>query len=85
MNSKTNSTAIAPAIIAAAQIHGLQQPVVPIVFATPVLSENVITWPRFGFRCAGLGADPRAGEFWETLSCVALWLCGWIAIGLCFL
>jgi hypothetical protein len=33
--------------------------------------------------------DPRvalagAAEFWETLSYAVIWLCGWVAIGLCF-
>jgi hypothetical protein len=26
----------------------------------------------------------RAGELWETLSYAAIWLCGWVGIGLCF-
>ena len=33
---------------------------------------------RLGLRAE----DALAGDFWETLSYLALWLCGWTAIGL---
>jgi hypothetical protein len=47
-------------------------------------------------RAAGVTATPhlllalrsseqRRGEFWETVSHLAIWICGWIGIGLCFL
>jgi len=31
------------------------------------------------------GTMPRASDYWETLTYVVIWLCGWIGIGLCFL
>ena len=53
--------------------------------------------PRVGIaRSQTLPATPRArspkpkadhhrGEFWETLSCLVLWLCGLVTIGFCLL
>ncbi|HWW00633.1 MAG TPA: hypothetical protein VNZ64_13120 [Candidatus Acidoferrum sp.] len=38
--------------------------------------------------CLGLRLRPAgslAGEAWETVSYLALWLCGCLAVGLCFL
>ena len=29
--------------------------------------------------------EERTAEFWETLSQVALWICGWISVAICLL
>ena len=58
------------------RISFVAEPVVPV---GAVLFED--SFPSAGLDRRG----DQTGEFWETLSYAALWVCGWICISLCFL
>ena len=85
MNAKTNSIEIVAAAILAKRIQDVDERVASFAFARAVSSAEVApsTEPRLWLALRL--ADHRAGDYWETLSYVAIWLCGWIGIGLCFL
>ena len=85
MNGKTNAIGIAPAMILAGRIQGVVEPVASVALARADRSENVVPFAKPRLWLVLRSADHRAGDFWETLSYVALWLCGLIGVGLCFL
>jgi hypothetical protein len=58
------------------RIHDLNEPVASVADAAPSAGQ------RLGHDLRS--ADHRTGELWETLSYVAIWLCGLIGICLCF-
>jgi hypothetical protein len=58
--------------------------------ALPVVRLSVLRAGRLAVPAAPGGwlavgsAKVRAAEFWELLSYLAIWLCGWITVALCF-
>ena len=85
MNAKVNSIRIVPALITTERIQGLDKPIASAALLRAVLAEDVVPLADTRLLLALPSTDHRAGEFWETLSYVAIWLSGWIGIGLCFL
>jgi len=85
MNGKTNAIGITPAMILAGRIQGVVEPVASVALARAGRSEKIVPFAEPRLRLVLRSADHRAGDFWETLSYVALWLCGLIGVGLCFL
>jgi TRAP-type mannitol/chloroaromatic compound transport system permease large subunit len=84
MNAKGNSIEIVSVLIASGRIRRLGQAV------PPTSLFRVVPADRAGHSAAGLwyalaAPDLQAGEFWETLSYVTIWLCGWVSIALCVL
>ncbi len=69
----------------AGRIQGVVEPVASVALARADRSKNVVPFAEPRLRLVLRSADHRAGDFWETLSYVALWLCGLIGVGLCFL
>jgi len=78
MNGKPNSIEIVPAMILAGQIQGTDEAVASFALARAGHSAE----PRLGLALRS--AKHRAGEYWETLSYVIIWLCGLIGVALCF-
>jgi hypothetical protein len=67
------------------RIQGVDETVVSVAFARAVRSEDAVPSAEPRRWLALHSTDHRDLEFWETLSYVAIWLCGLIGIGLCFL
>ena len=84
MNGKPNSIEIVPAMILAGQIQGTDEAVASFALARAGQSEDAgpSAEPRLGLALRS--AKHRAGEYWETLSYVIIWLCGLIGVALCF-
>ena len=85
MNAKANSIGIVPAMTLAERIHGIDEAVASVALARAVRSEDARSSAERRLGLALRSADQRAGEFWETLSYMAIWLCGLIGVGLCLL
>ena len=74
-----------PAIIVNGRSQTMDEPVPSAVLQRAVWcgveapSGRPCLWPALR------SADERAGEFWEGLSWLAIWSCGFIGIGLSFL
>jgi len=85
MITKANSIERVPTMLLPRRIPLLAEPVASVARARAVLFEDPA--PALE-RPPGLARRPmgdQTGEFWEALSYMTLWLCGWIGIGLCFL
>jgi hypothetical protein len=85
MNAKANSIRIVPVLITAGRIQVVDKPVGSARFLRVVLPEDALPLNEPRVRLSLATTDQRTGEFWETLSYVAIWLCGLIGIALCFL
>ncbi len=85
MITKANSIESAPTMFVARRIQLVTVPVASVECGGAVLFEEAVpsTEPRPGLAFRPTG--DQTGEFWETVSYLAFWLCGWIGIGLCFL
>ena len=42
-----------------------------------------VPWTEAGRRLGLRPQEGQAGDFWETLTYLALWLCGWVGLLLC--
>jgi hypothetical protein len=42
-----------------------------------------VPWTEAGHRLGFRPQEDQAGDFWETLTYLALWLCGWGGLALC--
>jgi len=83
MITKANSIERTPRMLLPRRIPLLAEPVASVA-RTRAVQDAV----RAAEPPPGLVPHPKGdqtGEFWETLSYLTLWLCGWIGIGLCFL
>ena len=88
MNAKPNSIEIMPAVIAGAQSGRLPEftnRTIHVAWSPPVLFELLRPLSQPCPRLASLSLNDSADDLWETLSYAALWLCGLIAVSLCFL
>src|SRR5437667_7938539 len=76
---------IVPAMIGAERIRGVDEPVASAAPFLAVVTEEAVPsldprrWPALSLT------DLYTGDFWETLNYAALWLCGLVGVGLCFL
>jgi hypothetical protein len=69
-----------PGMRAAEQISvGAEPSVLPQV----VLFEEATVRVERRSRRSLAPSRHRTGEFWETLTYLALWICGWAGVGLC--
>ena len=85
MNAKANSIQMVPALMTAARIQDLDEPVASAQLLRVVLAEDAVPLDEPPLRLSLPSTDHRTGEIWETLSYVAIWVCGLIGIALCFL
>jgi len=85
MNAKANSSEIVSAITAAGQILREDKPVLCATHfrAVSTADSGALTQSRLGPPL--VSTNLQAGEFWETLTYVAIWLCGLIGIVLCLM
>jgi hypothetical protein len=85
MNAKANSIEIVSATIAAGRIQREDRPVVCAIHFRAVSTSNsgALTESRLGPPL--FSTNLQAGEFWETLTYVTIWLCGLIGIVLCLM
>jgi hypothetical protein len=84
MNAKANSIRIVPAIIVNGRTQEFDDPIPSVVLPRAVRCELAAPSGRPCLRLALRSPDDRAGEFWEALSWLAIWSCGFIGIGLSF-
>jgi hypothetical protein len=80
---KANTFEVVPGMIAAGRIRRLDESIATVAFARAVLPEDAATSAGPDLFLACRSAGHQAGDFWETLSYVVIWLCGLIGIGLC--
>ncbi len=85
MNAKANSIQMVPALITSARVQGLDEPFGSAQLLRGVLAEDAVPLDEPRLRLSLPSTDHRSGEIWETLSFVAIWVCGLIGIALCFL
>ena len=85
MSAKTDSLGIVSRLIGEGPIGGLDQSIAPVPPSRAVLCEALVPSPKPPLWLELSSAEHRAAEFWETLSYVAIWLCGLSSIGVCFL
>jgi hypothetical protein len=85
MNAKADSIEIVQAMILVARIQGVDEAVASAALARADRSKDAGPSAEPRFWLALRSAEHRAGEYWETLSYVAIWLCGLVGVGLCFL
>ncbi len=85
MNAKANSIGMAPALIVVDRIQGLDRPAASFALARAVMDEDSAPSGDPGPWLDLSSARHEAGEFWETLSYLTIWLCGLSGIGLCFI
>ena len=85
MNAKANSIGIAPAMIFAGEIAGVDEADASAALARAGRSHDAGPSAEFRLWLGLRSPEHRASEHWETLSYVVIWLCGLIGIGLCFL
>ena len=85
MSAKANSIGIVPAMILAGRIQATDEAVASVALARAGRSEAAGPSAEPRLWLALRSAEHRAGEYWETLSYLAIWLCGLIGVGLCFL
>ncbi len=85
MNANTNSIEVLPARIATRRIQRVRGPVAAIAIARVVGSKEIAPSAEPPGWLALQLAHHHAGEFWETLSYLVLWLSGLIAISFCWL
>ena len=85
MNAKANSIEIVSAITAAGRIQREDKPVLCVTHFRGVSTADAgaLTESRLGPPL--LSTNLQAGEFWETLTYVTIWLCGLIGIVLCLI
>jgi len=76
-----NSIGIAPAITLPEGIQGLDEAVASAALARLGRSRDAAPSLSPALRAP----ECRAGDRWETLSYVVIWLCGLIGVALCFL
>jgi hypothetical protein len=67
------------------RIHDANEHVASVALAHSVLSEAATPSAGHHLWLGLCSRDHRAGELWETLSYVVIWLCGLMGVGLCFL
>ena len=80
----SDSIQIMPTMLVAERMQDLDERVLSVAFAPPVPVAQPLCRAEPGLWLASRWADHQAGEYWETLTYAALWLCGLISIGLCF-
>jgi len=85
MNAKANSIQMVPALITSTRIQDLDAPFGSAHLLRGVLAEDAVPMDEPPLRLSLPLTDHRTGEIWETLSYVAIWVCGLIGIALCFL
>jgi hypothetical protein len=64
--------------------HGFRQPPVRFARANVIWIQQTTPSARSGLRPVSTSATYRISDSWETITYTALWLCGLIAIGLCW-
>jgi hypothetical protein len=90
MITKAHSIERLPTMLEHRRISFVAEPVVPVgavlfedSFPSAGPTKRLVTSSATAKRLDRRG--DQTGEFWETLSYAALWVCGWICISLCFL
>jgi len=85
MITKPNSIERTPRMLLPSGIPLLAEPVASVTGARAVLFEDAVRAVEPPPGPIPRPKGDQTGQFWEALSYVTLWLCGWIGIGLCFL
>ncbi len=83
MNVKPNSIEESVAMNSELRVRNLGGPVARVALVRVGRNQHAAPSARPHLLVPG-SADDWAGEFWETLSYVVIWLCGLVGIGLCF-
>jgi hypothetical protein len=86
MNGEPISIEMLPDIIATGRFEGVKESIESIEVAPPESDEVAegITLASPEPRLEWSSANRRAGDLWEMVSYLVLWISGWIGVGLCF-
>ncbi len=84
MNVKPNSIGESVAMNSELRVQNLGGPVARIARVRVGRNQHAAPSAKPQPWVGPGSADDWAGEFWEMLSCVVIWLCGLAGIGLCF-
>lgn len=85
MNSKANSMEMATAVVLEGSFRDVDEAVASAALARAGRFERAVPCAEPSLWLALGSVDHRAGELWETLSYLVIWVCGLAGVGLCFL
>jgi hypothetical protein len=63
----------------------MEEPAASVLLVRDIRSGNARPSAKPRLWLAMSSADDRRGELWETATYLAIWLCGLVGVGLCFL